>query len=353
MLTIRPKSSPTPRGPATTIVVNNRRKPAKRSKRRARRVARARRSLAPTAPMLHDYCRALLEPWCCPPTYSPVPTVVQSFPARAVIRQSYFTHADGTFAAALFPTLNANGAGSAGLYTNNSGAAGTTWTARPFTNAALIFGAASEARIVSYGMRIQTQVPATAAPGFSYAGSLPGLNLNTVAGLTTNDPIGWPTMKSGTARHGAFSVGRPLDMDAYNFDYEHVLAVSAATFDWTVPIITFTGLPATSVVLVEAVLNLECTPNSVAANTIDAAPDSVMSQRPSIPPNSALSLARRTLQIASGVLDSATSTASALVTTTASAVQDASRAVISPLVNSYNQQQQMRSASTSLIPLFH
>jgi hypothetical protein len=355
MLTIRPNSRATRRVSQTTTVVTRRRQPTGRQARRRRAGRRSRPRANPTTSpaLIHDYCRSLLEPWCCAPTYSPVPTVVQSFPARAVLRQSYFTNADGTFAAVLFPTVNANGGGSAGLYINNSGAAGTTWAPRAFANATLITNAASEARVISYGMRIQTQVPSTAAPGFSYAGTLPGLNLSTVSGLTTNDPISWPTMRSGTGRHGAFAVGRPIDVDSYNFDTEHLTSASANTFDWTVPIIVFTGLPATSVVLVEVVINMECTPNSVAANTVDAAPDSIMSQRPSIPPNAALSLARQTLQVASGALDSATSSIATLASGAVGAANSVIHSAMSPLMSSYNQQQQMRSASSQLIPLLH
>lgn len=320
--------------------------------KRSRRTRRARQPGFPS--YIANYCGCLADPLCCPTAFVPVPSPQSSFLARAVLRYTLTTNADGSFAAILLPTLDASYATGAGLYTNASGAAGTTWIARPFANVAVIQNASVEARVVAFGMKALTQVPATSAPGFLYSGTINDLGLNDFGAMSANFFATLPILKQSLGNHGAFAYGRPEDIEAYEFQSRVIGTTDAGhRWPWGIPVIVGIGLPASSSVVIECALALECLPRATSAMTIDSAPNSASADRPSMEPSRLLALARSVTRVTSGALDAVGSTATTVVNDTMRAAGNVFRNVTSPLVASYNNQQSMRLPSTALVPFMH
>jgi hypothetical protein len=332
------------------VAVTTIRTPARRRARRNRA-----RNVSQRQPNhLDAYCQCLSDPICCPTAYVPVPSPQNSFLARAVQRYSLTVNADGSFAAIVLPTIDAFYPTGAGLYTNASGAAGTTWVARPWANAAIIQGASVEARVVGFGMKILTQVPATSAPGFLYSGTLNDMSLADFGALSPNFFASLPMMKQCLGNMGAFAFGRPEDIETYEFQNNTLgTASNSYRWNWAIPTIAGIGLPASSTVVIEAALALECLPRATNALSIDAAPNAPSVDRPSVEPSRLLGLARTVTRVTSGALDAVGSTATTVVNDSMRAAASAFRTVTSPLVSSYNNQQSMRLPSTALIPFMH
>lgn len=312
------------------------------STRAVTRPARRRRvrAMSRGAPPFHDYRQCLVNPFCCQPTYAPIPTAVATFLARAVIRTTISTNTDGTFSAFLMPTLQVSGT-TAGLFTNVSGAAGTTWNSQSWSNHGVLVNAFATGRVVSFGLKVTANIPATSAPGFLYSGGIPGLPYSALTAISPNASMTFPVLKISEGRRGAFALGRPEDMESYHFHINtHTMSTSQTPL-FTVPWITGVGFPSSSAVVVEAVVNFEALPPASATYVIDSAPDSTMANRPTMEPSHALTVARQTLAVASGALDSLGSVAGAITTGAQSLVNHTVRAaqgVLSPLTSTYNQQ---------------
>jgi hypothetical protein len=284
---------------------------------------------------VQNYVACLRDPFCCPPVPLPIPSPEGSFVARAILRLPLTINADGTFAAYLTPALSVAGT-TGSIYTNVSGAAGTTWVGTPFVNQALIMAAAKQGRVISAGIRVVTQVPATSAPGFLYSGSF-AITPDSLLTLSPTTLTGYPLMKQTLGNVGCFSISRPIDMEAYDYRHTTITATSTLSLDNTHCVIVGTGLPASSTVSIEAVLNLECLPNLSGAAQIDAAPNNFgPSSVPTVEPSLLLQFARNALGVASGALDAAGSTATAIAAGAAHMVVGASNALI-PGRTMYNQ----------------
>lgn len=332
------------------VTVTNINRP--RRNRRGRRANRRQNMSAPNH--IEAYCSCLADPICCPTSYVPVPSPQSSFLARAVQRYSLTTNADGSFAAIVLPTLDAFYPTGGGLYTNSSGAAGTTWVARPWANTSVIQGASVEARVVGFGLKVLTQVPATSAPGFLYSGTLNDMSLADFGALSPTFFASLPMMKQCLGNLGAFAFGRPEDIETYEFQ-NNTLGTTSNTYrwNWAIPTIAGIGLPASSTVVIEAALALECLPRATNALSIDAAPNAPSADRPSVEPSRLLGIARAVTRVSSGALDAVGSIATTVVNDTARASANLFRTVTSPLVSSYNNQQSMRLPSTALVPFMH
>jgi len=182
--------------------------------------------------------------------------LVPSTVGMAYVRQSVSTNADGTLGLFAYPTLG-NGSVKT-LYVNNSGAAGNTWTGTAAYNASGLSTIYSQARFVSMGIKAIPLVAGTASPGIAYAGACPACSVAGMSTLTPNSISGSPFAKMGTGTGGAVALARPQDLYAYQFTTIGVsLSDSSLTAPTSVPFICFTGLPASTTVLVEVVLNFE------------------------------------------------------------------------------------------------
>jgi hypothetical protein len=182
-------------------------------------------------------------------------TMVPTGLYTAYFRGVFQCSTDGTFCLYQQPSLgNAN----PNMYYSNSTASVAAWNALNYTNSASIAGLASEARVVSGGIRVIPQVPATAAPGIGYCGSIPACWLNTITPSSANALASSPHLVMGRAAEGACAVIRPVDPASYQFLVNNINGYpNANTASSSCPIIILTGLPASSTIVIEAILNLE------------------------------------------------------------------------------------------------
>jgi hypothetical protein len=231
--------------------------------------------------MTTAYVNTLRDPFECPAVRLGWGTFVPSSLFMAYARGNFATNADGSFALVLSPTLNSTGNA---LYTNLSGAAGTTWSGVPYSNAAAITAASTAGRIVSGGVRIIPQVPATQAPGVIYAGSIPSASYNEiVTGQSVNALITSPCLDIGRGSSGASAMMRPIDPSSFIFNQLVLNGYPTGTsYDMSVPVICGTGFPANTQVWYECILNLETTLGVSTASQLYTNPEIRMIDQPTV-----------------------------------------------------------------------
>jgi len=232
-------------------------------KRRTRR-PRARSTITRQPSQIQAYVDTLNDPFDNGAVKLGWGTMATSGVATAYLRTTLATNADGSLGLALFPSLS-NSLNA--LYYNNAGAGVATWNSAAWTNLSSLQAACNETRVVSIGLKALPNVAATAAPGYCYAGAFPSVSGSQVAAATINGLIASPLLKFGTGLVGAVACGRP--QDPTSFEFFNTEGLGATTLlPTTVPIILFTGLPASSNVLIEAVMNLEFLPQFTDASLL-------------------------------------------------------------------------------------
>lgn len=211
-------------------------------------------SISPAAAALSCYLKTLRDPWQYAGCRIGFGTMVSTNLTTAYYRAVINGNADGTCAFALFPSLINM------INYSIAGAAVATWGANNASNTSALQTANYEYRVVSGGLRCLPQVAGTAAPGLAYVGSLPAVNTNQLTATTINTMINNPAFHIGYAAPGASALVMPIDPASFQFTASiqggYAGGIDAAS---SVPVIIFTGLPATCPVLVEGVLNLEGT----------------------------------------------------------------------------------------------
>lgn len=246
----------------------------RKNKRKTKRSQRKPRDLALTVmPQLTaDYINSLNDPFEYGPCRLGFGTLVPTNLYTGYFRSTLALNADGSGAVVLMPAI---GSLSGSLFVNNSGAAGTTWTiGSGFTDATAISNSASEARVVSLGLRAIPQVAATAVPGIISCGQLTSAVTNTlVESLSPNALQSQPQLRVGFGALGGTACGRPIDPVSYQFLKSTIQgdsggATGTIVYNFGCPTIVFTGFAASTNVFVEGVINIETLlPSSYGATT--------------------------------------------------------------------------------------
>lgn len=265
-----------PARPVTVVRTTTSSTPRTRPRRRTRQLNQ--QLSTPRMRAGDDCVRAYLDTLSNPFDYPPVRLgfgcLVPSDLTTAYFRNPIAAAADGTIAFLLFPSL---GYTNAPIWYNNGGLTSTTWTGMNFTNAAALHALMNEARVVSHGIRLIPQIPATSAPGYAYAGTLPTA---AAAGIATRNPqalITLPSLAMGMATGGCSVTGRPIDPDSFTFHHFTVAGYGVNDLSTSsCPLIVLTNLPPGASVLCSAVMNLE----SIRSLENDAAVMTGTQQRP-------------------------------------------------------------------------
>lgn len=200
------------------------------------------------------YSNTLNDPFECEGVRLGWGCLVPSTIATAYLRQTITSNADGSIGLMALPN-SANI-----LYQNIAGAAVATWTANNATDNAACNNNFGTGRCISIGMKAFPSIAATAAPGASFAGAITGLTVTQLLALTPNDLEALPMTQMGIGTNGATATGRPIDPTSFQFTAHTVNAngiLAAETPSFSVPYICFEGLPASSPVVVEVVMNFE------------------------------------------------------------------------------------------------
>lgn len=249
--------------PSAKTLRNRRRRQRKSLLRRASNVRAVPPSSSSTgADLFNCYVKTLSNPFESPPCKLGWGTMVPTNIATAYLRYTITANADGSFACFLNPSA---GTGNDPIFTNVSGATTATWTHQPFSNATALGQLGVSARIVSGGIKVFPQVPATAAPGIIVAGTIAEISNSTLTSLTPTNLFTYPTGKIGYGARGAMALTLPTDPDSFVF-FNNSMAGFAANstgyFQGSVPYISGLNFPASSLVYCECVINLEILPSN-------------------------------------------------------------------------------------------
>jgi hypothetical protein len=177
------------------------------------------------------------------------------------VRGNFNTNADGSFAVFMAPQLVNNGI--TNLYPiqyNVGGAASTTWNnLATWTNVTNVSASASAGRVVSGGIKVYPQVPATSVPGVLAAMSIPTGTSSGILAQTPTTLSYQPYAEIGYGATGASGVTRPQDVSSFDMDVRTILGNTSSTtvFDCSIPAISGIGFPPTTNIWYEAVLNVE------------------------------------------------------------------------------------------------
>lgn len=230
------------------------------SKRKNRRRRLRQSPLAPTAE--RGYIATLNDPFEYPPVRLGFGSMCPTGVGTVYQRSTFTTNADGSFTLALAPHLNSGLTASQGPILLNTGSFNVTtgWSNANFANASAYASIMSEARVVSFGIKVMPTIPLTAQPGVLYVGSVNGLTYGAITGTTTNAFANAPAMKVGLAAPGesAWATGRPEDPEAFVFRYDiaHYPDI-ARDLTFSVPVICGTDFSAGASMHFEAVINFE------------------------------------------------------------------------------------------------
>jgi len=221
-----------------------------RPKRRNRR--QQRNPFTAMNPLMKGYADTLRDPFSYPGVRIGFGTMVPTMLGTLYNRFTVPCAADGTIAFFLQPSA-ANG-----VWVNGVGGVTTVFTAFGWQNSTAIQALGTEARVISGGLRIIPQVAATAAPGIAYAGLFPSATTNTFNTLPMNYWIGAPNATMGFANTGVSATIRPVDPTSFAFLGSNMTGLSPTTYSPSSTVAVYmSGLPAGTICVVEAVMNLE------------------------------------------------------------------------------------------------
>lgn len=236
--------------------------PSAASKNRRGRRTRNRRSGGmgsnKLGPLTQDYCKSMIDPFEFTGCRLGWGTMVETSLSSAYYRVDLTSNVDGSLAILGFPSASNM------FFYNASGAVGTSWAALAAIDGAAIAANFSAGRIISIGIRATPSIALTSAPGYVFGGVLPFSTNNMINTLTPGDLENFPTSQFlGNAIGGASVTGRPVDVSSYEFYPQVTNAAgfaSTTVVPFAVPYIVFLGMPATSHVQVEILLNFEGLP---------------------------------------------------------------------------------------------
>lgn len=205
-----------------------------------------------------EYIASLCDPFEHSGTKLGWGTLIPTRVEQAYLRGTTTANADGTLALAAAPSAKGM------LYVGNSGGAAGFGSNVDASDLTAITGNFTDGRVISLGIRAFPSIAATAAPGYVYAGALPGMTNNTLAACTTADLTAFPTSHMSIGYDGACATGRPVDPSSFLFSPLIVNgsgwpSTTTTVIPFSIPYIAFQGLPAGATVAYEVVLNFEGT----------------------------------------------------------------------------------------------
>lgn len=209
--------------------------------------------------LMQAYYKSLINPFENQGCYLGWGCMVPSTIASAYLRGVVTSFTDGTISFMVVPTC-----GSASIYYNNTGSTTTTWTGLAFANNAPIGTNFSEGRPISVGIRAFPAQALTSNQSAVYTGATVPTFINNLIGLAPVDLQTLPTTHMSIGVSGGSSTGRPIDPDSFTFNTYTITgvtggALSSQNLNFSVPYISFAGLPASTNVFFEAVFNFEAT----------------------------------------------------------------------------------------------
>jgi hypothetical protein len=180
--------------------------------------------------------------------------LVPSHLVRAYLRTTVTSNADGSATVALWNDTNSF------LLTYTVAFASVGYGSTPASDEGPISSNYQSGRIISGGIRAFPSIAMTAAPGICYSGQMFEVTLAGLTAVSSQDFQQQSTNHMEKGSRGAVATMRPMDLNSFIFSPNITNGVgytSSSTAPWSVPYIVFSGLPASSSILVEAVLNLE------------------------------------------------------------------------------------------------
>jgi len=262
---------------STAVIVVKKGKVARKGRRSGAVGVAAMRSSAAMNCTL-EYFKSIVDPFeygdiklgwgCMVPTASP----------QAFFRGSTTASAtDGSLTIALLPCVLA------GIQIWNTAAGTVNISAlENLSNQPAITGNCGEGRVVSIGIRAFPNIALTDSPGVAYSGATVATTYTQLITLATNDFVALPTSHQTIGTKGVSSTGRPIDPESFTFLSPVVDGLgwpnssnAGKSIPFSVPYVSFLGLPPSAQVFFECVINIEATQVVAhAAQTIlaDAAP---------------------------------------------------------------------------------
>jgi len=216
------------------------------------------------------YIDTLRDPFQHGPLRLGFGTMVPTTVGTAFLRTSITSHTDGSFGAVLFPSL---GSVNSAVATQISGAGSFSWAFTPYANLANVTSLFDECRVVSAGIRVMPLTAPGGIPGVLYTGSISTTSsasfiLNNITGLSN-----LPNTEFGPGDKGATMTYRPTDFSSYEFN-ENVKTHTNTGWVWngSCPFIVGKNFPASTIVIIEFVINLEgiSGTGATAASNIDS-----------------------------------------------------------------------------------
>lgn len=226
----------------------------RRNKRRGRKGA-PRASGAGGESATQSYMRSLTDPLNCAGPRLGWGCLQPTNVVTAYLRGSLTSASDGSLIVAALPDVEH-------LLAFNNGTYGVaSWSTTPAGDLAAIDANYSAGRVISLGLRVYPDIALTSVPGVCLTGALPSQSISTLEALTVGDLMSFPMMHVSRGLEGGYSAGRPEDSTSFNFWAQMCSSsgfTASTTLPFSIPIVAFSGLPASTVVYYEVALNMEC-----------------------------------------------------------------------------------------------
>lgn len=226
----------------------------KQPKAKRKVVQPSRPRLAGSPAQFKEFINTLNDPFNHGPVKLGFGCMTSSQTATAYYRGSFTANADGSFAVFMAPSC----AFSADpIQTNASGISGTTWIGHQFTNKTAIQAAYQSARVVSGGIRVFCRQALTSAPGILFSGSLPSCTIAQAVALSPTAISNNQMFEMGSSISGATALTRPTSLQAYEFSPQTLDCGIYEIHPNSTVFVSGLGLPASTPIYYEAVLNFE------------------------------------------------------------------------------------------------
>lgn len=254
--------------PRDNVVVRPTPSEAKVSRRARRRTSTNRppMSLRPSPssnPLLKNYLNTLEDPWDYGPMKLGYDCFVPSVLMSGYLRGSFSPNADGSFCGFMMPTCT-------GTFRYSVVGANTTpvyATVQDVSNLTAITNNCSEARVVSYGLRLFATFASTSAPGVFTIGTDVNHNITTFAAITTNGITALASSDLCLGVNGARVVGYPIDNQSYTFNIQSITGYSNTSLGYSPLLyVTGNGFPSGTTIWYEVIVNLEGLPSNITAS---------------------------------------------------------------------------------------
>lgn len=233
----------------------NAQQPYKAPKQRSKNMSLTKRNIPP----LNCYSDLLNDPFNTPPCRIGYGTMVHTEVGTMILRQTFTTNADGSFAIVMMPFI-----GSTNLpITVSTGLIGVVaWASSAFSNIGQYPNTIlSECRVIASGLKVTPLIAATVAPGTVYAGAVDGRDQ---AAFTLNTPqiiSTWPALRPFINRSETVKVtSRPTDLSAYEFRISDYTGANNVVYNNSACAMVLAGFPIGASIIVECVLHFEYIP---------------------------------------------------------------------------------------------